>query len=118
MDTGAGQRLVTGTGLDTLRHELEHTLVFDGHDTSALGEGFEAAPVVSVSVSVSVSKDFSKAIATSDEAPGSGLLARAVTATRSKYHSVTTRLRYQVSVKLCLLTEFSLCLSMDYQVRG
>ena len=33
-------------GLDTLRNELDHTLVIHGHDTSALGEGFEATPMV------------------------------------------------------------------------
>ena len=33
-------------GLDTLRNELDHTLVIDGHDTSALGELFEATPMV------------------------------------------------------------------------
>ena len=33
LDTGAGQRLVTGTRLDTLLNELEHTLVTDAHDT-------------------------------------------------------------------------------------
>ena len=33
-------------GLDTLRNEFDHTLVIDGHDTSALGELFEATPMV------------------------------------------------------------------------
>ena len=42
LDTCTG----TGTGLDTLRTEVEHTLVTDGHDTSALGEGFEVTPMV------------------------------------------------------------------------
>ena len=46
MVTGAGQRLDTGTRLDTLRNELEHTPVTDVHDTSALGEGFDFTPVV------------------------------------------------------------------------
>ena len=32
--------------LDTLRNELDHTLVIDGQDTSALGELFEATPMV------------------------------------------------------------------------
>ena len=34
-------RLGTGTGLDTLRNELKHTLAADGHNTSAMGESFE-----------------------------------------------------------------------------
>ena len=53
--TGAGQRLDTGTRLDTLRNELEHTLITDVHDTSALGEGLEVAPMV---VHWTRSKDF------------------------------------------------------------
>ena len=42
LEAGAEQRCVTGT----IRNELVHTLVIDGHDTSALGEGFEATPMV------------------------------------------------------------------------
>ena len=45
LDTGAGQRVVTGTGLDTLRNGNDSSVAFDGHDTSALGEGFEDAPI-------------------------------------------------------------------------
>ena len=41
---GPEQRLVTAW-LDTLRNEFDHTLVIDGHDTSALGELFEATPI-------------------------------------------------------------------------
>ena len=33
-------------GLDALRNELDHTLVIDGQDTSALGVLFEATPMV------------------------------------------------------------------------
>ena len=43
-EVGAEQRLVTGTCLGTPRNELEHNLVTDVHDTSALGEGFEVTP--------------------------------------------------------------------------
>ena len=41
MEAGAEQRMVPSTGLGTLRNELDYTLAVDGHDTSALGEGFE-----------------------------------------------------------------------------
>ena len=46
LEAGAEQHMVTGTGLGTLRNELNHTLAVDGHDTSALGEGFENTPMV------------------------------------------------------------------------
>ena len=46
MEAGAEQCLGTGTGLDTLRNELKHTLAADGHNTSALGESFEVTPIV------------------------------------------------------------------------
>ena len=45
-EAGAVQRVVTGTGLGTLRNELDHTIAVDGHDTSALEEGFEDTPMV------------------------------------------------------------------------
>ena len=46
LEAGAVQRVVTGTGLITLRNEVEPALVIDDNDTSALGEGFEDTPMV------------------------------------------------------------------------
>ena len=63
------------------------------------------------------SRDLSREIATSDEVPDSGLLARAATAIHSKYHSMAVRLRYQVSVMLCWETEFSMPLYGHCQER-
>ena len=40
------QRTGTGTGLVTLRDEVEPALVIDDNDTSALGESFEVTPMV------------------------------------------------------------------------
>ena len=109
MDTGAG----TGTGLDTLRNELEHTLVTDGHDTSALDEGFEATPIV---VPVRGHLDSIKRLVKGDRYIGRGSRQRSLGKSRSKYHSMAARLRYQVSVKLCWLTEFFMPLYGHYQV--
>ena len=46
LGVGAVQRTGTGTGLVALRNEVEPVLVIDDNDTSALGESFEATPMV------------------------------------------------------------------------
>ena len=45
---GAGlvQRTSTGTGLGTLRNEVEPAIVIDDNDKSALGESFDVTPMV------------------------------------------------------------------------
>ena len=65
LEAGAVQR--TGTG--TLRNELEHTLAVDGHDTSALGEGFEVTPMV---VPIRGHVDSIKRLLTGDRHTGRG----------------------------------------------
>ena len=99
LGVGAVQRTDAGTGLDTLRNEVEPALVTDGNVTSSLGESFEPTPMM---VPVRGHLDSIKRLLdTSDEVPDSGFLARAATAIHSKYHSMAVRLRYQFSMKFC-----------------
>ena len=90
LEAGAVQRVVAGTGLDTLRNELDRSVAVDGHDTSALGEGFEDTPmVVPGERSFGLDKKTSRRVtATPDEVPDSGLLARAATAIHSRYRTI------------------------------
>ena len=113
LEAGAEQRMVTGTGLGTLRNELDLTLAVDGHDTSALGEGFENTPMV---VPVRGHMDSIKRLLKGDRYIGRASKQRSLG--KSRYCNTFKVSQYGRSVAIssfreALLGDSSLCLSVD-----
>ena len=105
--------VVTGTGLDTLRNELDNSFAVDGLDTSALGEGFEDTPMV---VPVRSHLDSIKRLLKGDRYIGRGSRQRSLG--KGRYCNTFKVSQYGRSVAISCFRgsvgrQSSLCLSMD-----